>query len=435
MSALVSFVIIIYYVVSLSYMAYVFKKYRVCPELLWCLMQLLMFFGITHFVDQQYDSDQELLWVYLLGLISYILSCSFWKAITKPRVQMTITSQTEKYYARKPYLVFILTVSIALCSLFFMRAGGNVFINGLKAMLSGSNYSMKYSRMGVLSISGVGYIYQLRVTIIPLLVFYYVMIKKKSLISYVLIAIMLVFVIGTGQRGGLASVMAIALITAYYWMSNSNESKGIKPIRKIYVYIVIFGISSALFGRSTVMNGRVASGNSIFAAILKRFLEDNQSCAVVGFRYIKSLPIQYGMDWLRQLADILPGSNSYISLDTRIFAYIYGGSTAGTSPACIWGSAYYNFGILGVPFLAFIIGGVNTKIHAVFSKKECDEFAVIIYSALQFLIAYWVASGPVVLFNNGFIATILLYFLFMLALRVRIVFGNKYSKLSRRYLK
>ena len=169
----------------------------------------------------------------------------------------------------------------------------------------------------------------------------------------------------------------------------------------------------------------MAEGRSVFSVIMNRFVEDNQSCAVRGFRYISSEPIQYGRDWIMQLADILPGKNNYVSLDTRIFAYMHGGSTAGTSPACIWGTAYYNFGVTGVVLLSTLLGFAMTRLHAKFSKRNNDECSVVIYSAEQFLLAYWVAAGPIVLFNNGFVSVLLLNIVMQVALRHPIVIKHK----------
>lgn len=425
MFGITSIIIILYYFLILSYMLYMYGKYRICPEILWCFMQLLMFFGITHFIDVSVSSDKELILLYFLGLVTYIISCAVLLLSTKPQRELDIKSDYYKYKRRKPYMFFLIVVCMILCAWFFAQGGGNVFINGLRSMISGSDYSTKYSRMGLLSVSGVGYIYQLRVTILPLLVIYYVMFNKKKPLAYIISIVMMVFLIGTGQRGGLVSFMAITLLTIYYWMGTSSRSSKKKTGKRLYVYAGVLGVSMVLFGLSTILNGRVARGGTLFSAILKRILEDNQSCAVIGFRYIKTDSIQYGRDWMMQLIDILPGKNDYMSLDTRIFAFIHGGSTAGTSPACIWGSAYYNFGVFGIILLAIIIAMITTRIHIYYSKRKCDEFDVIIYSALQFLIAYWVASGPIVLFNNGFIATLLLGLLFTIVLRFRVTIGGK----------
>ncbi len=425
MSGLTSVFIILYYIISLSYIMYLYGRYRICPELMWCALQLMMFFGVTHFIENGIESDAQLIRLYLLGLITFVFSSGVLRAINPPRKIIQTENNLENYKSRRIYLHTMMLVCIAVSAMFFARGGGNVFLNGLRAMISGSEYSTKYSRMGLLSVSGVGYIYQLRVIVLPLCVLYYIMINKKKASSFILAFIMLVFLIGTGQRGGLVSFMAIALVTIYYWSSSRREQTEKKPVNRFRLYIGIIGVAGVLFALSTIMNGRVSDGGSVFSAILKRFLEDNQSCAVVGFRYIKSQDIQYGKDWIAQFRDVLPGQNSYLSMATRIFAYMHGGSLAGTSPACIWGSGYYNFGVFGVIIVALLNAIIINSIHAFFSRRICDEVDIIAYSGLQFLVAYWVADGPVNLVNNGFVTVLLFYLVMKIALRYHIVIGKK----------
>jgi len=419
-----SIVILLYYVISISFMFFLYNRYKVCPELLWCGMQLLMFFGITRCMNINLQSDIQLISLYLIGLLSFIISNVVFRLVKPPNKTVDVHSNLDNYKSRKFYLYSMIIICVLLSLYFFAKGGGNVFLNSLKAMISGKDYSAKYSRMGLLSVSGVGYIYQLRVIVLPLCVLYYTMINKKKITTILLNVIMIIFLIGTGQRGGLVSFIAIALLTVYYWF-NYKKEKGVvekKPIKKFKIYISIILIAGILFSLSTVMNLRVSENGTIFSAISQRFLEDNQTSALIGFRYIKMQNIQHGRDWLNQLVDILPGKNDYITLDTRIFAFLYGGSMDGTSPPCIWGSAYYNFGVYGVIIMGIITSYIAAKIHYIFSRKDCDELEIIVYSSLQFLLAFWVVSGPVTLFNSGFITVIILYFILKFALRHRIVF-------------
>lgn len=427
MSTTATIIILVYYLVSILYMIGLYGKYKVCPELLWCACQFFMFFGITHFINLNYKSDELLLVLYLIALLCFIVSSSITRKVSKPQKTISTERRVDLFKSRKIYVWIIMIVSILLCGRFFARGGGNVFINGVRALISGTNYSTKYSRMGLLSVSGVGYVYQLRVIVFPLLVLYYIMINRFNFLSIVLTILMLIFLVGTGQRGGLFSFVAIVLISIYYMYGKKDEEGNNKKHNSFALYSGVFIVSGALFTISTILNGRVSEGGTVFSAILKRFVEDNQSSAVEGFRYISNQPIQYGKDWIMQLIDILPGQNGYVSLDTRLFAYINGGSTAGTSPACIWGSAYYNFGILGVVLLSVILGIAVTNLHTKYSKRYNDECNIVIYSAEQFLLAYWVAAGPIVLFNSGFVSVLILSYIMQIALRYPMVIGHKTS--------
>ena len=380
-----------------------------------------MFFGISEICDYDNPNDVELLGLYLFGLIIFIFSSYILSYTYKAKSHISTEPNAKNYIKRLPILWTIMIFAIILSTYFFIKGGGNVFVEGIKSLIIGSEYSVKYSRMNLLSISGVGYIYQLRVIVLPLCVLYYYFYNKKRFVTPLLIIVSLLFLVGTGQRGGLISVVIITMLTYYYWTKDNTAY----PIqKKTRVYIIIFFVTGVFFGLSTVMNGRVSEDDTVLSTIIQRFITDNQSSALYGFRYIKMSDIQYGKDWLLQLKDILPGKNSYTSLDTRIFAYIYGGSTDGTAPPCIWGSAYYNFGYVGIVIVALFTSFLTTYIHKVFFEKKCDEFSIITYSAYQFLVAYWVAGGPVVLFNNGFITVLLLYWIMQLATKYRITIGN-----------
>jgi len=215
--------------------------------------------------------------------------------------------------------------------------------------------------------------------------------------------------------------MCICILAVYYWQVAKEErvsEEKKRPAFRTYAMIIIVAMS--LFALTTIMNGRVSNNGSIIGAITKRIFSDNQSTAVQAFRFVNTEPCQFGRDWLLTLRKVLPGSVSYTTLATRVFA-IMKGSTAGTAPPCIWTSAYYNFGYIGVLLLSSILGVATAKMHYRYSKKACDEFTIIMYAGKVFLLGYWIIDGPVTLVNNGFVALCLLdYIMNRFAFRVRL---------------
>ena len=411
MSTVVLFVSAVYYLVSVTYLVLTYCKYKVCPELIWTLLQLVMFYGIDQKVNYFNRSDVKLVCLYLVALICFIGTSSFLNKIYLPNKYILKEPSIYNYRVRFQYIWLILWAAIFICGLYFVRGGGNVFLESIRAMITGSAYSTKNARLGMLRVSGTGYVYQLRIAIFPCLSLYYIFIKKNHFNSYLLAIIAIIIMLGTGQRGGFVSFMCICLLAVYYWRGAKEERVYEEKKRNtLKTYILIFAVAMSLFALTTIMNGRVSSGGTVFGAIVKRILNDNQSAAIHCFEYIDNQPCQHGKDWYLMLRKLLPGAPSYMSVATRVFAIWNGGSTRGTAPPCIWTSAYYNFGIFGVIFVSMCLGISTAKLHRRYTVKSCDEFAIIIYAGKTFFLGYWLVDGPVTLFNNGFIALCLLEF-------------------------
>lgn len=421
MSIVILMVSAIYYLISVSYLALTYNKYRICPEFIWVALQLVMFYGIGKKVNYEYESDMVLVCLYLVALICFIITASFANQMHRPNKYLIKESNIGNYIVRFPYVWMILGASIIICGLYFVRGGGNVFIDSIRAMITGSSYSTREARLRMLHVSGTGYVYQLRIAIIPCLTLYYIFIKKNHIFSYILSALAIIFMLGTGQRGGFISFMCVCVLAVYYWQVAKKEQViEVKKKNSLRTYIIIFTVALSLFALTTIMNGRVASGGSVFAAMTKRIINDNQSTAVHSFQYVYEMPCQFGRDWYLMLRKLLPGAPAYRSVATRVFAIWNGGSTRGTAPPCIWTSAYYNFGVFGVILVSSILGIATTKLHRRYTRGTLDELATIIYAGKSFLLGYWLVDGPVTLFNNGFIALCILEFvMYRLAFKIR----------------
>jgi oligosaccharide repeat unit polymerase len=215
---------------------------------------------------------------------------------------------------------------------------------------------------------------------------------------------MLIFVLGTGQRGGFVMFVLMWSVALVYVYKFYRE----ETVKKALIVLVVAAV--VLFGIMTIFNGRVANNSNVFKAVLKRIFDDNQECAVVAFRYIDSQPIQWGKDWFLSIKDILPGKNEYLQLSYVVFSIMYG-STRGTAPPCIWGSTYYNWGLLGIIIFPFILGFFYHRLYCKFLNKTVSKLRIFIFSAMFVVLGNWVADTPLVLFNQGFITLCLMKFL------------------------
>lgn len=180
------------------------------------------------------------------------------------------------------------------------------------------------------------------------------------------------------------------------------------------IFLFLFSISSYLLGRSEQFS--IADSLSALAV---RIFSDNQTSAVVGFRYVYEQPIQFGGEWLTDILGILPGEFKGSDLANRIHAIIYG-SDRGTAPVSLWGSVYHNWGWFGIfvfpPFLAFAYSGVS---RAFLGRRDRSTLEVAGCAFAFYIFAAWIASGPMQLINNGLVACALLIFGLTLQRRLR----------------
>lgn len=394
---------IIYYLILFLYLFYTYKKEFISLPFIFLAAQGVMFSGIALIADMTVQADRTLLYVYLTALISFILGVEFFKrtktgAVKKPvyhRDASLLTYQKERIY-------IIVFISIIACIYLFRAIGSNIFINvATSFFLSGEAVNVTEARLASYGVSGIGYVYQFRVILLPVLTAYLVSFNPKKAVGYIVFPLMIIFLLGTGQRGGFVIFGVMWLLSLIYnnKFGNQNNMKKI-----IIVGIIIF----VLFGVMTVANGRVTSdNNNVIGAILDRFVNDNQTTAVTAFRYISSQPTQWGQDWLYMLKDILPGKSDYLPVANRVFEILYG-STRGTAPPCIWGSTYYNWGPIGIVIFPFLLGVFYRYMNCRLFARVITPLRLIIYTFMFVSLGTWIADGPVGLFNQGFIALCIL---------------------------
>lgn len=402
-------IIAIYFLFALSYLIYR-RKHFLSPSSLFVASQIIMFAGILGYADFGNKSDIKLIFIYVVALVFFIFG-----TLVKP------AKVTQKYYKTDKndfstfqtiVIVVLVALSIGLCSYLFAKNGGNAFVLAVKSIFSDGESNIVSARSEYNKVSGIGYISQFRGVILPLLNILLVINRKRKklrTLGFILLPFTVLFLLGTGQRGQFFIIACIVLLNVF--LQGKYLGFKIKWLRIVVAGIIAF----ALFSILSVANNRVSSGDTnivvgVFNAFIKRIMNDNQSCAVIGFRYIDSLNVCWGRDWAMSFLDLLPGKNSYISMESQIFNLIYG-STNGTSPPCIWGSAYYNFGYFGVTLFPFALGFLYEKCYRSFLDKPKSQLSICMYSGLFVIMGFWIASTPMYLINDGFVTILILLFI------------------------
>lgn len=387
---------------NLFFVFYYYKRDYFAPLMIFLIFQLIMYVGLIKIVDFNNSSDLKLIFLYFIALFGLIVGDQFVFMRNKKYVKMNYSKLNGTQGER---IILLMIFSFMACYFFFTNLGLNLF-EMIKSIIAGDLNFSEY-RKSVNFAIGSGYIYQFRVFILPFLVFYTIICEKKYLrvLGIILIGPMFFFLIASGQRAGLIKAMCMfgmmILFLNYY-----GEGK---PIWKNKLFIATGILTIILFLLLTILNGRHIVSGSLFGAIYDRFIFDNQYAAKYAFRYIDSEPTQWGRDWYNMFLDILPGKNSYVSIAAKTHAFFYG-SYEGTAPPCIWGSTYYNWGILGVFIFSMIIGSVYRQIYEMMFAKPLTKFRLCLFAYLFVSMGMWMADSPMYFFDEGTITFIILYF-------------------------
>lgn len=261
---------------------------------------------------------------------------------------------------RPTFAIIALTVlAIAVTIAYYQAVGYNVF---LLAVQQGFNSSTDYTTLRLNSYSFSrhlfpGYVNQFKNTILPTLtlVSAIYLTTWRHVARFVLVpallAISILGLIGTGQRGAFILFGLMLIIFLYYYNRRRFFKRavviGCFALPVLLLSTLVLGRSASTLARGTSPGAKVGV---LLSELWKRFFHDGQWSGQMAFRYIYARPVQNGQDWLNAILGVLPG-NPGSMLPSLVFQSLYG-TPRGTAPPSTWGSAYYNFGWLGVIGLA-----------------------------------------------------------------------------------
>ena len=308
---------------------------------------------------------------------------------------------------KRPKLMwFFFILSLTISFLYYRALGYNL----ISLIISGVS-SQEISTLRLESYSGStyyapGYVNQFKNILLPL-TFTILLFRSwknrrrlEMLILILLLPLVLLFILGTGQRAFLVYTFVCVYI-------------GLIRIIRVRRSFQIFGAASVvlLFGVSSYYLGRISDVSfvSIMNGLLERVLLTEQHDSIVGFEYVFSKSIQFGKDWAQSLLGILPGHKGS-TLQHEIFKIMHG-TDRGTGAISTLGSIYYNFDFIGVIICTSLVGLLHYKLDRIFYTKRLSIDEVFIFAFLIFYVGNWVSGDIMYLFNKGVIALLLLLFL------------------------
>lgn len=427
---MVYILIFFYIIINVVFDIFEFAKRYISAGLLVSLSQLLMFIGVAKLADFKNEADILLLELYFLGYLCF----AFFYLILVHKYSFSNISYNVNYgidLYQKRMLYCLIVFSTCISVVFFVLSGVNIIQTILGTIIHDSVVNISEMRKSINFTKGNGIVYQLRNFILPLSVLYLMIFEngKRRYVGVFFLPFAIVFLIGSGQRAGLVYLMLIIIISVLFsikiskkQIQNISSRRNVKK-RKRRIYFIV-GTLIIIFVALTVLNGRNQVSGSLVKAIQDRFINDNQFCAILGFRYIYDQRITYGADWINMFIDLFRG-NRYIPVASLIHAQLYG-SIQGTSPPCIWGSAYYNFGYLGIIIISLFLAIVSKELYAHLCKRNNNGLRLLLFIGMFVLLATWIADSPIMLLNGGFLTIVAMYIILFPKMKIVLNRRKKY---------
>lgn len=382
------------------------------PSNLFAYFQLVMVVGTLPMLQHDLVADQLHAFIIVATFLLFLGVTSAFVLLTGKRNDLRFTAMTTITSGSRAIWI-VAGLSIVVCVAYYVALGYNVLTSSLVSVLSGSHADLGALRLNAYSGSRYlfpGYVNQFRNVLLPAVTVLLTLslFRDKSrfrwLLAIVLWSATLIFILGTGQRGAFVT-FAIVLVVFIYYLNRAMFKKWAPIV--VLAAIPLFFLSTIALGRA---KDQLASATGVwgqavvlFNQTLFRAFGSNQEASVVGFRYVHGLPTQFGGDWLRALVGLLPGvSGSDIS--NQVYKQMYG-STRGSAPLSLWGSAYYNFGTVGALLLACILAaGLHMLTLRISKMRKINSMELMGMAGVFTILGSWVVSGPAYLLNAGIVA-------------------------------
>ncbi|RGE19786.1 oligosaccharide repeat unit polymerase [Leucobacter sp. wl10] len=373
--------------------------------------QSVMAIGIIPSLEMGNAADEVHAWL-IIGTLTVVV-------LTATAYAMFLRSGRRDYAPDVDYVYpktstwALLLLSIAVCVLYYSAIGYIAFFESLQSIEGGGDEDIADLRIQSYSGSRYlfpGYVNQFKNSLLPALVMVIIIAafrfraRGRHLLTIALVPMTLVFLLGTGQRAPF--VRALIFITITFYLIAPKKMKKYAP-RIVLAGLPLFFLTTVATGRAArelaEADGLFGTTQVLFEQLLFRIFGSSQLGSVVGFRWAYSQNIPAGSEWAQSILGLLPGQAGSDTAN-QIFALLYG-STRGTAPLSLWGSAYYNFGMGGSLLLAFFLGLLLCALSQkalMFKKMSVIQATGV--AGVSMASGLWISDGPTTPLNAGLLA-------------------------------
>lgn len=374
-----------------------------------------MAIGTIPLLESQYQADRVHLALIVTTYAVLVLTSAVLGFSTK-NTRANYQPEISYHYPRRRTWLLV-GLSIAVSALYFWAVGYVAFFDSLQSVLSNDGTDVAALRLE--SYAGdqyffPGYVNQFKNALLPglAIVVAAAMIRSqmpgRKVAIFLLGAVTLLFLLGTGQRGAFVTAALIAIV--FCWLVAQDR------FGRVFVITAVFAVP--FFFLSTIASGRtqdaMASADGVvgqFGVLVEqlvfRLFGSNQFTSVVGFRYIYNEEIAPASEWGQALLGLLPGSSGS-DLSNQIFYAIYG-SPRGTAPLSLWGSSFHNIGFFATVILAILLAIVFFRISAYTNAlSRPNTLQIVGLAGITVILGTWIADAVTSPINTGLVVFVFL---------------------------
>lgn len=212
--------------------------------------------------------------------------------------------------------------------------------------------------------------------------FYAIFIKNKNTVNLFLFLILFLissFVATMATEKAAFVGLLMALVMMHYLIKANGlvPKKSLITLGVVIVFILII-FYKYFMGSSTVLDA--------FASIISRAFSGSISPAYFYLQYFPSEQEFLVGRTFPNPGGILPYTPVRYTIDVMnwVFPEMLSGEVVGTMPTVFWGEAYANFGFLGIPIVALIMGIIVAVVSYLFSRLELNTMTVAFFVWLIF---------------------------------------------------
>ena len=400
------------------------------------LLQTLFWIGTLLAVD--FNRTDDVLWISVLTGSMCLFAVGAARANAKKQFQPNqeiakFAGAPLQYDLEEGHVPLLLWGMIALClvlGIMYLRAVGyNVFVLSLlEYFRSGGFDPQEYiglrTNISTDTYVASGYTAQFICILMPVLVtllyfkFRRSMTRWRMLLLTGLAVLNIYFLTITGGRGWFiyAAAGLVLLVSPFGPLPAIWPKVRFAALTLLMVLAAFYALSTLFMGRSSEYSEKEGTIGLISGAageFYNRVVGDEAAGHLDLMRELMKEPVDWGNQWWRDVRDIVPAFRSDIASGVEMYAMAHNSDTTGSLGLKTWGSFLYNWGTLGTLVLAFWTGYVMQifTISYVRGGRSLSRVVVLFYAGFRLALF----RDPFSLLLDGFVTTLVLYFLLKLA--------------------